>query len=356
MLPCLMALFGKVPAAVAKAPSVTPSLMPATLGLRQIAAALSLVVVIGGIGLTRLGLKGLARQLLVACARCTLQLQLLGGLVLQWLLPSSQPCFIVAWILGIGIIAAQESYGRLEYSYPHLRWHLTVSVLLGGVAVLCFAMGMELFGKLQPWYKPQTIIPVAGMLFGNTLSAVTLAASSLTRSFATDQAQVELLLTRGGTYEEAILPLTKESIQMALTPTINALSVTGIVHLPGMMTGQILAGQSPRQAAVYQTLIWFLIASVAAATVQLLTALVSRALVDTQQHRLRIDKMVNIKASKEDKSDPAGLDATPEDPPIKVAAAPLNNNSEQTQGGIRFRPSLARAKLTGRASQRRSVI
>jgi putative ABC transport system permease protein len=58
-----------------------------------------------------------------------------------------------------------------------------------------------------------------------------------------------------------------------LTPTINALSVTGIVHIPGMMTGQILAGQSPFQAAAYQVLIFFLIASQACTTVQILMKL-----------------------------------------------------------------------------------
>ncbi|CAB9530218.1 Probable iron export permease protein FetB [Seminavis robusta] len=312
ILTFLLVCLGKGPSAVAAGIATKSSYAvatpPATLGYREVLSASALIAMIGGLGLSRLGLPGLSRQLLIACTRCTLQLQLLGGLFLQWLLPTSQPWLIVAWILTVGTIAAQEAYGRLEYSYPQLRTHLTCSVLLGGISVLSFAMGLRLFGRLQPWYKPQTLIPVAGMLFGNTLSAVTLAASGLTSSFVTNQAQVELLLTRGATYEEAILPLTRESIETALTPTVNALSITGIVHLPGMMTGQILAGQSPRQAAVYQTVIWFLIASVAAATVQLLTSLVLGTLVDKRQHRLQIEDLMDTKQRAKKEKDERAMD------------------------------------------------
>ena len=222
------------------------SLLPTPLGLRQVASASALVAVIGGLGLTSLGLKDLARQLMIACARCTLQLQLLGGLILQWLLaPSSQqPWWIIsAWIVGVGLLGAQEAYGRLEYSYPHLRQHLTLSFLVGGLSVLTIAVHARFFGYLYPWYQPQTLIPVAGMLFGNCLSAVTLGASALTRAFAAQQDQVGLWLARGATYQEAIFSLVRESVTAALTPTITALSVTGIVHIPGMMTGQVYAGR-----------------------------------------------------------------------------------------------------------------
>jgi len=215
--------------------------LPHPLTIRHLSFASALVAVLGGVGLFRMGLKDLAQQLLVACARCTLQLQLLGGLILQWILPpSSQPWWIVtAWIVGVGIIGAQEAYGRLEYSYPALRKHLTLSFLASGLSVLGFALVVRLFGPLQPWYDPRRLVPVAGMLFGNCLSAVTLGATSLTRASATQRDQVELWLSRGATYKEAMFPLIRDSVTTALTPTINALSITGIVHLPGMMTGQV---------------------------------------------------------------------------------------------------------------------
>jgi hypothetical protein len=82
------------------------------------------------------------------------------------------------------------------------------------------------------------------------------AASSFARTQRTDFSR------QGGsppTWQEALQSVIRNTLTTALTPTINALSVTGIVHIPGMMTGQILAGQSPFQAAAYQVLIFFLI-------------------------------------------------------------------------------------------------
>jgi ABC-type iron transport system FetAB permease component len=80
-------------------------------------------------------------------------------------------------------------------------------------------------------------------------------------------------LSLRATWQEALQSVIRNTLTTALTPTINALSVTGIVHIPGMMTGQILAGQSPFQAAAYQVLIFFLIASQACTTVQILMKL-----------------------------------------------------------------------------------
>lgn len=239
----LIAIFCLLPrVAIAVAAKEGGSSLPTPLGLRQVVSAVALVALTGGIGLFRLGLKDLAKHMMVACARCTLQLQLLGGILLQWLLAptSRQPWWVIsAWVVGVGVLGAQEAYGRLEYAYAKLRQHMTMSFLVGGLSVLAIAMQLRLFGTLHPWYQPQTLIPVAGMLFGNCLAAVTLGASSLTRGFVTQKDQVELLLARGATYQEAIAPLVRESITSALTPTITALSVTGIVHIPGMMTGQV---------------------------------------------------------------------------------------------------------------------
>ena len=124
------------------------------------------------------------------------------------------------------------------------------------------------------------------MLFGNTLSKAGLAAAGITKQFATRSDQVEYRLVRGATSREATLPLVRDTIRTALTPTINALGVTGIVHIPGMMTGQLLAGQTPSQAASYQIMITFLIATTACTTVQLVVQLATCALVDLHNHRL----------------------------------------------------------------------
>ena len=195
----------------------------------------------------------------------------------------------------VGLLAAHDATSRVDYMYGKLRCHITFSVLMGGLGILGLSLAGNVFGDLQPWYQPRTLIPVAGMLFGNTLSAVSLGASSLTRGFAESQSQVELRLARGASSEEAARPIIKSSLSFALTPTVSSLAATGVVHIPGMMTGQVLSGQSPSQAAAYQVLILFLITATACSTVQLLARLVSHELMNMKEHRLQLAGLVHYK-------------------------------------------------------------
>jgi len=160
-------------------------------------------------------------------------------------------------------------------------------MITGGLVVLSLTLSLKLFGDIQPWFDPRTWIPIAGMLFGNTLNASALSASSITKQFAVDSSSVELRLMRGASTREAISPLVEESYKISLMPTINSLAATGIIHIPGMMSGQILAGQSPQQAALYQIVINFLIATTTLLTVQLVLNSSVRAIVDTRKNRLR---------------------------------------------------------------------
>jgi uncharacterized protein (TIGR00245 family) len=243
-----------------------------------------------------MGAASLARLLVVSASRCAIQVFLLGSVVLQRMMSTSHPIYVLLWIFGVGLIAGKEAFSRIQYSYPSMQRHVSLSVLTGGFTVLGLTLALNVLGNVEPWFQPRTWIPVAGMLFGNTLSATALGASTITKQFATNHDQVELRLARGATSTEAILPLIQDTFLTALTPTINGLAVTGIVHIPGMMTGQILAGQSPPQAAAYQVMITFLIATTACATVQLLVNSVVGALVDSRNHRLRAN-MLSLKDS-----------------------------------------------------------
>jgi ABC-type glutathione transport system ATPase component len=100
---------------------------------------------------------------------------------------------------------------------------------------------------------------------------------------------VELRLCRGASWQEALLPVRRTAATAALTPIMNMLSAAGIVHIPGMMTGQILAGQAPYQAAAYQVLIFFLIAATSCTTVQTLMWLALHKMVDQANDRLQVD-------------------------------------------------------------------
>lgn len=278
------------------------SSLPIRLGWKNIATAAVLVLASGGVGLSVLWRQSqLARSLLVACLRCSIQLNVVGGMVLTnfLLVSKTRPWMVLLWISTAGVLAAQEAAARVQYTYPRMRRHLTISLLAGTTLVLGYAALFQLMGPVKPWFSPRTWIPTSGMLLGNSLTASGLAMATWTNEITAKRSPVELRLCRGATWSEALHGVVRTTLAAALTPTINALSVTGVVHLPGMMTGQILAGQSPFQAAAYQVLIFFLIAATSSIAVQTVVHLAAQETVDKTNDRLApIEALIPIKRSK----------------------------------------------------------
>lgn len=283
-------LFAGAILAVATRAAVSPvqsGILARKLGLRNIAAATTMLFGLAVLPVWALGVPSLAKALAVAASRCALQVFLLGSVLLERLMGVDKPGLVAAWIFMVGLIAGREAFSRVPFTYPRMRQHVHASVLCGAFTVLSLTLGLKTLGAVEPWFQPRTWIPVAGMLFGNSLSVTALAASAITKNFLNLQDQMELRLSRGATWREAIGPVLQDTLFMALTPTINSLTATGIVHIPGMMTGQVLAGQSARQAAAYQIVLNFLIATTSFTTVQVLVRSAIDSLVDTTSHRLR---------------------------------------------------------------------
>src|SRR5260370_14082226 len=126
------------------------------------------------------------------------------------------------------------------------------------------ALAIAVLVRVRPWYSPQSAIPLLGMILGNTLNGISLGLDRLGGELGGKRDQVEALLALGATRWEAARRPIQQAVRTGLIPTINAMMVVGIVSLPGMMTGQLLAGASPVEAVKYQILIMFLIASAAA--------------------------------------------------------------------------------------------
>jgi putative ABC transport system permease protein len=267
--------------------AMTTTTTPARLGLQNLVFASIMLISLGEMPLVLSGIPQIAKALAFSASRCALQVSLLGSVILQRMMGVSNPGVVIVWVVCVGIIAGREAISRIQYSYPTMERNIILSVLTGGLTVLSLTFGLSLLGTVDPWFCPRTWISIAGMLFGNTLNASSLGASTITKQFASRADTIELRLSRGATVKEATLPLEEETYRTALTPTINGLAATGIVHIPGMMTGQILAGSEPQQAALYQIIINFLIATVATVTVQLVVISSVRALVDSRNSRLR---------------------------------------------------------------------
>jgi putative ABC transport system permease protein len=142
----------------------------------------------------------------------------------------------------------------------------------------------------EPWYSPQYAIPLLGMLLGNTMNGVSLSLDRLTHGAWQQRDIIEQRLMLGATRNEAFLDIRKQSIRAGMIHIINAMTTAGLVNLPGMMTGQIIAGSPPVEAVKYQILIMFLIASGTGFGIITAVTLATHRLFD-ERHRLRLDTL-----------------------------------------------------------------
>jgi putative ABC transport system permease protein len=161
-------------------------------------------------------------------------------------------------------------------------------MFVASFAVILLALGVIV--RPEPWYTPQYAIPLLGMLLGNTMNGIGLALDRLTEGLWQQRDVVEARLMLGETALAASGPIRREAVRSGLMPIINAMAAAGVVSLPGMMTGQILAGVPPVEAVKYQILILFLIAAGSGFGTLAAVSLATRRLFDHRQ-RLRLDRL-----------------------------------------------------------------
>ena len=162
-----------------------------------------------------------------------------------------------------------------------------MSMFISSFSITVLALGVII--QVKPWYAPQYAIPLLGMLLGNTMNGVSIGLDRLMSTAWDQRAVIEGRLTLGQTWSQAIEAIRRESVRSGLIPIINAMMAAGLVSLPGMMTGQILAGNPPMEAVKYQILIMFLIAGGTGLGTMAAVWLASRHLFDERQ-RLRLDR------------------------------------------------------------------
>lgn len=231
---------------------------------------------------------GLARKLGWASFRTVAQLAAVGYLI--------EVIFDVRhWALVLGIlvvmlgIAAWTAVGQAERSFAGARSRALGALAVGSTASVYVAVDFVL--GVEPWYEPQYLIPLVGMMLGNGLTAVTLGLDGLMEHLIARRRSIEARLALGASVWEAVEPWLQDALRQAMIPIINTMLIVGIVKLPGMMTGQILSGVSPLQAAAYQILIMFMIATCTALSAIVLCLLAFRRLRDADQ-RIRWEEIV----------------------------------------------------------------
>jgi putative ABC transport system permease protein len=262
------------------------------LSLFDLALAAMLIVVNGALSVA-LNL-GLERKLLIAAARTVVQL-LLIGYVLGWVFTFARWYIVLPLMALMTVIAGLAASGRGRRTYAGQRVDSIVSIW--GSAWIIGAFGLFVVIRIHPWYEPQYAIPILGMILGNTLTGVSLGIERMTEELTAGRAAVEMSLALGATRWEAAQGPARQAVRAGMIPTLNQMAVVGLVSLPGMMTGQVLAGQSPLQAVRYQIVIMFLIAAASALGVVGAVVLTYRRLF-SPDHRFMASQLVERRTKK----------------------------------------------------------
>ncbi|KAL7543499.1 hypothetical protein ACHAXR_013174 [Thalassiosira sp. AJA248-18] len=245
---------------------------------------------------------GLENTLIVGIIRSFVQLMTLG-LILQpiFLMGMDWPWLVGLYVLFMILVATNESMGRRKYSYHYQPLMTFLALLLSVTAVGTFAFLFII--RPNPRWNPQYVIPICGMLMGNCISGVSLTVNNLsTQIMEGGRREIELYLSFGASGWESVGRLVKGAVRNGMTPFMNSLNVMGLVSIPGMMTGQILSGSPVTEAAHYQILIAYLIATNTFSTIFMNVFIVYRVAFGAGTHVLRTDRFIVVGKKKKKKS------------------------------------------------------
>lgn len=234
----------------------------------QLALSVILVCIAGVISA---GLRlGLLKSLAWGTVRTFVQLTFIGY-VLKYVFEVNSPGLVSVMIIIMCFVAARSSVRRTPNvpGYPATLafWSLLVSTVLVGFIVV------RIIINPQPWYSARIVIPIFGMILGNSMNGIALSLDRLYSESFARAGEIEALLAFGASPWEAARGCVKDALRAGMTPTINSLMVVGIVSLPGMMTGQILGGADPHEAVRYQIVVMLMITAAVAIGCLLLVGL-----------------------------------------------------------------------------------
>ncbi|BCJ88319.1 ABC transporter permease [Effusibacillus dendaii] len=219
---------------------------------------------------------GLERDLVIATFRSAIQL-LIVGYVLKAVFALQDPIFnLIMVMLMIGV--ATQNVVKRGKGLRGITWRILAALSLSEAVIQGFLI---VFHIVPP--TPQYVIPISGMIVGNSMIVAGLLLNRLQSEVATRKQEILLLLSLGGTPKQSIRHVLKEALRASMIPTIDSSKTIGLVQLPGMMTGQIIAGADPIQAVRYQLLIVFSLLAAAALTSIILGFLASPCLFNEHQ-------------------------------------------------------------------------
>lgn len=228
----------------------------------------------------------LEKDLFIGTVRTFAQLFLLGY-ILKIIFDIDQMPVVLLVFLFMIFFAAWTIYGRIrEKEIPFFLptfFSMTISFFFVTVMVTAVIVGVK------PWWKAQYFIPIGGMVIGNSMNAISISLERLLGDLRSKRKEIEMKLCHGADYKEASQDLVTSAMRAGMIPSINSMMAVGMVFIPGMMTGQILAGANPVEAIKYQIVVMVMI--VGATTMGTLSVvLIVRKLCFSKGHQLLLRK------------------------------------------------------------------
>lgn len=209
---------------------------------------------------------GLEKEILISIGRAIVQLVIVGY-ILDIIFGLENPVFIVILVLTMIMNAAINTKKRGE----GINYVVRISFISMAISTAVTMAVLVISGAIV--FTPNEVIPVAGMVISNSMVAIGLSYKNLNNCFKNRRTEIEVKLSLGADIKEASKDILRESVKIAILPTIDSAKTLGIVALPGMMTGLILAGSSPLVAIKFQIMVTFMILSSSALSTLMATYL-----------------------------------------------------------------------------------
>jgi len=231
---------------------MTPQVMAISNG--QLALGLGFILAAGIMSLIH-SLR-LERDLLIGTIRTFVQLFALGYL-LNIIFALDRVGWVLALFLCMIFFAAWTIRGRITEKQIPFFVPIFVSMLISYFLVSYLVTAVLVGAK--PWWQPQYFIPLSGMVIGNSMNAIAVSLDRLMGELKKQRQEIEMMLCLGADYREASHPMLQSAIRAGMIPSINSMMAVSLVFIPGMMTGQILAGSDPLVAIRYQIVVMVMI-------------------------------------------------------------------------------------------------
>ena len=254
--------------------------MTADVSLIGLVLASSLVLV--AIVLSMWQRLGLGREILWASIRALVQLLAVGLVLTVLLRPGQSLWWSVAWVVAMLPFAANV-VARRAPDVPRLRW-----IALAAFSITTFVILGLLFGLGVFPLEPRTLVPLAGMMIGNSMTATVLVSTRIIAEFKEKRPLVEVRLALGFSAKDAFQPYLRSALKTALVPQIETTKAVGIVFLPGAMTGLILAGVDPMDAVRVQVVVMYLVLGSVAVSTSVVALGLSRTLFTPDQRAVHL--------------------------------------------------------------------